>query len=369
MNVPLGPRRFGPGQVISLSFLFLAFSLGLPAAEEPPAPVVAAPTANAAPAPAAAGATPEAVAPTNVAASTAELRAAQEAIEQLRRELEHNAARNADAITAGLSVIEPALTRQLEAVRSSNQTILLVAGLFAGVAVLGLLVISLILMRAIGRFSELAVISSSRAHLLGMGQGELEMTPARSGVAGQVSGRFHGALEQLQRRIQELEQSLQAASAEHPLVPAPPPTALAMPSPPEPGAEATNIQPLLSSPAPTGSAAAGSPASPSRASVLLGKGQALLNLDAADQALACFEEALTLEPGNAEALVKKGMALEKLQDWEQALECYNRAIASDNTLTVAYLYRGGVCNRLQRYREALESYEQALRTEKKVRAS
>jgi hypothetical protein len=368
MNVPLGPRRFGPGQVISLSFLFLAFSLGLPAADEPPAPAAApapAPAANAAPAPTAA--TPEAVATTNVAASTAELRAAQEAIEQLRRELEHNAARNADAITAGLSVIEPALTRQLEAVRSSNQTILLVAGLFAGVAVLGLLVISLILMRAIGRFSELAVISSSRAHLLGMGQGELEMAPGRSGMAGQVSGRFHGALEQLQRRIQELEQSLQAASAEHPLVPAPSPTALAMPSNPEP--EATNIQPLLSTPAPTGSAAAGSAASPSRASVLLGKGQALLNLDAADQALACFEEALTLEPGNAEALVKKGMALEKLQDWEQALECYNRAIASDNTLTVAYLYRGGVCNRLQRYREALESYEQALRTEKKVRAS
>ena len=64
----------------------------------------------------------------------AELRAAQEAIEQLRRELEASSARNAEAITAGLSLIEPTLARmherQMEAVQSSNRTILIVAGVF-----------------------------------------------------------------------------------------------------------------------------------------------------------------------------------------------------------------------------------------------
>src|SRR5262245_60460156 len=136
MNEPLGLRRFGPGQVLPTCLLLLALTWRLSADDEPPKAVAPATSAP----PAAAD-----VVVTNNAAG--ELRAAQEAIEQLRRDLEHNATRNADAITAGLSVIEPALARQLEAVRSSNQTILLVAGLFAGIAVLALVIISLILMR------------------------------------------------------------------------------------------------------------------------------------------------------------------------------------------------------------------------------
>jgi tetratricopeptide (TPR) repeat protein len=145
-------------------------------------------------------------------------------------------------------------------------------------------------------------------------------------------------------------------------------TAQARPGPESP-ASAFNIQPLLPNPqgAPGGQGENAAPAS--RASVLLGKGQALLNLDATEQALQCFDEVLAAEPNHAEALVKRGMALEKLQDWEQALESYDRAIAIDSSLTVAHLYRGGVCNRLQRHREALESYEKALRSEKKIRAS
>jgi tetratricopeptide (TPR) repeat protein len=304
---------------------------------------------------------------------------AQEAIDQLRREFEQNASRNSDAINAGLSLIEPTLNRiqerQMEALRSTNRTILMVAGIFAVIGFLGLVFISLLLVRAIGRFSEMAVIGSPRA-LLGAGAGHPlsaigtgEMLPVRAPAVEQATGRFQGAIEQLQRRIQELEQSLHVAASV--------PHAHAGPPMGEITTGASNIQPLLSVPAAPvtevaggGASAAGAgEAAPalSRASVLVGKGQALLNLDAAEQALQCFDEALTLDPGNAEVLVKKGMALEKMQDWEQALENYNRAIALEPTLTVAYLYRGGVCNRLQRYREALESYEEALRSEKKSR--
>src|SRR6185503_891315 len=125
---------------------------------------------------------------TNSATSTnsnpvAELRAAQEAIEQLRRELEVSSARNAEAITAGLSLIEPTLARmherQMEAVQSSNRTILIVAGIFAAVGLVGLIFISLILVRAIGRFSEMAVVGAPRAlltaghSLAALGEGEL----------------------------------------------------------------------------------------------------------------------------------------------------------------------------------------------------
>ena len=263
----------------------------------------------------------------------------------------------------------------MEDVQSSNRTILLVAGIFAAVGLFGLIFITLILVRAIGRFSELAVMGGARGQMLGGGQslaalGAGEMIAPRSSTAEQASGRFQGAIEQLQKRILELEHSAQSGAGESVVSrsTAAPPIASSK-SNVEPLTSALNIQPLLPTAHLSSGPAAETSAPAPRTSLLLGKGQALLNLDAADAALQCFEEVLSLEPNNAEVLVKKGMALEKLEDWERALESYNRAIAADGSLTVAYLYRGGVCNRLQRYREALESYEQALRTEKKSRAS
>lgn len=319
---------------------------------------------------------PDLSAGTNVAGG---VRLDQQSLEWLRRQIEQSTSRNAEAITAGLSLLEPTLARmhdrQMEAVQSSTRTVLIVAGIFGAVGFLGLVFISLILVRAIGRFSEFAVMGPPRGQLGPAGPGFAslgsgEPTGPRPGAAEQAAGRFQAAIEQLQIRIGELETSTQSPQSE------------AGPgrggsgrnaAQPKLGVEsigsALNIQPLLQHPYPE-AAPASEPAAPaSRATLLLGKGQALLNLDATEQALQCFDDVLALDPGNAEAHVKKGMALEKLQDWEQALECYNRAIAVDATLTVAYLYRGGVCNRLQRYREALESYEQALRTEKKSRAS
>src|SRR5262245_26188780 len=66
-----------------------------------------------------------------------ELRLTQQILEQLRRDLDQSAARNAAAITTSLSVLEPTLTRlqaqQMQLVQRSNSTILIVAGVFAGV--------------------------------------------------------------------------------------------------------------------------------------------------------------------------------------------------------------------------------------------
>jgi hypothetical protein len=359
MKQPTGFRRFRAG-IFALIFLLWASPELLSAEAEP---AVSAP-------PDVAPAVPEAQGPTN---SPDELRLSQQAIDQLRREIEQSAARNTEAITSSLNLIEPTLTRlherQMETVQSSNRTILIAAGIFAGVGLLGLMFITVILVRAIGRFSELAVTGPRGAgpSLAALNSGE--MAVAKPGAADLVSGRFQGAIEQLQKRIMELEQSASLSVAEGAVLrPGPAPRNAPPPAHQPAMAPALNIQPLLAGPAVSNLTSES--ASPlSRASLLLGKGQALLNLDAAEPALQCFEEVLTLEPANAEALVKKGMALEKLEDWEQALESYNRAIAVDDSLTVAYLYRGGVCNRLQRYREALESYEQALRTEKRSRAS
>ena len=296
----------------------------------------------------------------------AELRKTQESIEKLRRELEARSAQNSEALTASLRLIETSMgrmhDRHMEAVQSSNRAILTVAGVFAAVGIIGLIFILILLARALGRFSEIAISTAPRG-LLGAGQGGGLLgggdgPGSRQGSAEEASGRFQGANDQFQKRIHELEQSAQASTMAGTRSRA----ALAKP------ADGLNIEPLMPEDTIPGATSEGEPPA-SRSTVLLGKGQALLNLDATETAMECFDEVLDLEPNNAEALVKRGMAFEKMQDWENALDNYDRAITADSSMTVAYLYRGGVCNRLQRYREALESYEQALLTEKSSRAS
>lgn len=307
----------------------------------------------------------------------AELRQTQREMERLRRELEQRMVQNSEALTTSLRMIETSLGQMhdrqkghISAVESSNRAILTVAGVFAAVGIIGLIFILVILSRALGRFSEIAVAVAPRPQLLGEGsaQNGRGMLGAgdglqRGGSAEESSARFQSAIDQLQKRILELEHSVQTPPA------SPSGQANRTNGKPviAPAANTSNIEPLM--PEDTAEPAVDEASPSSRASVLVSKGQALLNLDSIEPAMQCFNEALALEPNNAEALVKRGMAFEKMQDWERALECYDNAIAADASLTVAYLYRGGVCNRLQRYREALESYEQALRTEKSSRAS
>jgi tetratricopeptide (TPR) repeat protein len=104
-----------------------------------------------------------------------------------------------------------------------------------------------------------------------------------------------------------------------------------------------------------------------RAALLLGKGQSLLALKQAAEALACFQEAAELDPTNPEVYIRQGIAREKLDQFEEAIAAYDQAIARDETQTMAYLRKGGVFNRLERHPDALACYEQALRTHDNAR--
>lgn len=297
-------------------------------------------------------------------ATNAEQHLSPQMLEQIRREMDAALARNAEAITAAsLTLMEPALARmqqrQTEALQSANRTVLLVAGIFAAVGFLAIVMITLILVRALGKVSEVAVANGpSRRELPAPASNVKSLEPpadsqAADSAVAQTSARFTGAIEQLQRRIGELEHGLQTTSE---------------------GAAGTSISqarglPVAAheTPSPGGADAQTEPAVvASRTVVLLGKGQSLMNLGEAKEALACFEQALALEPDNTDLLVKKGLALEQLEIWDDALASYNRALSLDPGLTVAYLYKGGVCNRLQRYQEALQSYERALHTERQA---
>ncbi len=331
---------------------------------------------------------------TNPPDSTTDRDVIQQAIEQLRRETEPvlkppieppsttrslAAPDKTDVLEERLGSIERALRlqhqSQLEAVHSSNRTILIVAGMLAGSVLTGILCAVLLLTRTINRLCEATTRLSVEGGwrngpaLPALPAGDLPAS-AVSQVE-QVNDWFNGAIERLEKRIREMEQAadqrpLSSLESNFPINP--PARAEAKPAGdpidteggPGRGASAhehASVRP----PGPP----AGAEEQASHLSLLIGKGQALLNLGQAEEALNCFDQAAALDPNNAGTFVKRGIALEKLQRTEEALMSYNRAISADSSMTLAYLYKGSVCNRLQRFHDALECYEKALKIEPK----
>ena len=276
-------------------------------------------------------------------------------IEESRKQADAAAGLNAQAVANRLQVLEQTLAaeraRDLDAVRSSNRLTLIVSVAFA---VVGLLAAALMAYqwRTVGRLAEL---SANRPPLRELGPpraaleaGEPQLLGA--GSAEQSGSRLLDALNRIEQRIHDLEQTTHP-----PLNPAPPASNHSETSLPQADA---NSKPAAAE----DSAGSGEGA---RMALLLGKGQSLLNLDQAEEALECFNQALALEPAHTEALMKKAVALERLRKLPEAIECYDRAIAADESLTIAYLYKGGLFNRMERFGEALECYELALRTQEK----
>ncbi len=243
--------------------------------------------------------------------------------------------------------------------QSSSRFVLVAAGVFALIGFLVLLFTGVQQFIAVNRLAKVAAaLPPGRA----LGAGNLS---AALGLGGshwmgfdpveQSSARFLEIIGRLEKRIQDMEQAAQARPPlPEPAAPNGDPAANAAHS--DEAAEEHGAEPVNSETA-------------AKIVMLLGKGQTLLRLDQAENALACFEAALELEPDNAEALIKKGGALERLQRLDEALACYDRVIAGDSSKTMAYLYKGGVFNRMERYSEALECYEQALRTQEKSHAA
>jgi tetratricopeptide (TPR) repeat protein len=279
-----------------------------------------------------------------------QLHATQLTIERNRKEADAAATENAKAFTARLQGIEQTLALQgaqeLEAMRGSNKVIFIVAGFFAALGFLAMLFMAYFQWRTINRLAEISTVLplahalSARPAVAALGAGDAHMVSV--GPPEQTNQRLLGALEQLERRIHQLERTAHEGGSLG--QEAPPPAC--------PSNGGTSLAPDAAS-----------------ITVLLGKGRSLLSLDKAEEALACFDQALALDANHAEALVKKGVALERLRELDEALASYDRAIAADSTLTVAYLYKGGLLNRMERFDEALECYEHALRTQENRRDS
>lgn len=298
-----------------------------------------------------------------------QLHATQMALERNRQESEALTAKNAEAVAARFKAIEDALTSkritELESMKSSietlersmessnrstesnNRMVMTVAFTIAAVGFLVLLLTGYLQWRSVSRLAEFAAMVQSARTALPSSAAEAQLLGA--GEVAQSGGRLSSVLAQLEKRILELEHTT------HPSVETKVITA---------GTHA----PALSHP--NGASDENGHHEPAEhETVLLAKGQSLLSMDKAAEALECFEEILKTEPNHAEALVKKGIALEELRRMDEALQCYDRAIAADSELTIAYLQKGGLFNRMERYEEALQCYEQALHAQEKAHAS
>jgi len=288
-----------------------------------------------------------------------QLHQTQLAIEQNRKESREASLQNAEVLTERLKAIEQALSaqrsRELDAMQNSNRVMLTVAGIVAAVGFVAMLLMAYLQWRTVHGLAEIsAAMPAVRA--LGSGSGVGALGPGDApmitvGPAAQSSMRLLGAMERLEKRIGELEHgsatALEGATGTEP-------TQIGENGPPEGSPNGSSQK------TPTSAESVDS-----RVRLLLGKALSMLNLDNPEEALTCFDEALSLEPNNTEGLVRKGTALERLQRLDEAIECYNRAIEADGSMTIAYLHKGGLYNRLERFNEALECYEQALRTQEK----
>jgi tetratricopeptide (TPR) repeat protein len=279
--------------------------------------------------------------------------ATQLALERNRQEAEAAAQRQADALTTRLQALEQSLAgerqREFDALQGLQRLMLVFAGVFAGVALLAILVTTFLQSHALNRLasanaSRLALPALAQAApfpALGPGPGPL----VPLGTPENANARLLAVIERLEKHIQEVEQL----------------------SPAREGTPVVAQEPGLAGVVPDSSAEAQANAAAARRAaqieLLMGKGQVLLDLDRAEAALACFDEALKLDPQHAEALVKKGAALERARQPDEAIACYDRAIAADRSFTMAYLHKGGLCNRLARHEEALQCYEEALKTQ------
>ena len=279
-----------------------------------------------------------------------QMHATQLALERNRQESEALA----NAVAARVKALEEAVNSQrdgkVEAMQQrmdtlqkdlekNHQLLLKVGGGLATVGFFVLLATGYLQWRSVNRLAEFSmVIQSARAALPAAGA-EAQLLGA--GVTAQSNGRLFGALTDLEKRIHELEHTTQT-----------PGEAKALTA----GTGTNGAEPTV---APDSEHA-------SHDSLLLAKGQSLLNMDKAAEALACFEEILKVEPNHGEALVKKGIALEVLDQPDEAIRCYDQAIAANADLTIAYLQKGGLFNRLERYEEALQCYELALHAQEKA---
>ena len=267
-----------------------------------------------------------------------QLRDAQLAIEQSRRQAEAEARRNVEEMTARIQALQQIIADQrqseIETAQKTQQLILILGGTFGSIGLAVLLLMAYLQWRAVSRLVEMVSVRHAE---FSVEPGRVSAALPAGAAVEQSNAQLFAMVDHLEKRILELKEVTRA--------------------------------PLNAPATATTAAADGGPQTSADrdecVASLIGEGQALLAANEPQKAMECFDSALGLHPRHPEALVKKGGALEKLGRLDEAIACYDQAIEADGGLTIAYLHKGGLFNRLSRYDEALQCYERALQTQEK----
>ena len=90
------------------------------------------------------------------------------------------------------------------------------------------------------------------------------------------------------------------------------------------------------------------------------KGISLAALDRYEEAIACYDKALAIDPRNAKVWSNKGVSLADLGRHMEAMDCYNKALTLDIRLAGLWANKGNSLVALGHYEEAIASYDKAL---------
>jgi tetratricopeptide (TPR) repeat protein len=268
-----------------------------------------------------------------------QVRTTQRAVEQAREEAQAQAKQQSEIMAARLNLIEQTLhiqkQQEMDSLQRSTRLMLTVVGIITGVGFLAVIFAGYVQVRAMTRLADI----SQHLQLALPAPRMAELPPALAAGNESVeaaNANLLGAIARLEKRLEDVE-----------------------------SAAATGTQTATNG---NGHKQIAAPVSTNPSVVtILGKGQALLNLNKAEEALEHFEQAVTLDPRNVEGWIKKGTALERLQRVDEAIVAYDQAIATDNSTATAYLFKAGVYNRQKKYAEALQCYEKALSVQQRTR--
>lgn len=99
---------------------------------------------------------------------------------------------------------------------------------------------------------------------------------------------------------------------------------------------------------------------PQKPQTWVNKAVALGTLGRNDEELECYEKALSIAPEYAEAWYNKGLALNNLRRFEEAISCYDRALAMNPSQAEVWVNKGSALGNLGRFEEEISCYKKAL---------
>ncbi|CAK86537.1 unnamed protein product, partial (macronuclear) [Paramecium tetraurelia] len=93
---------------------------------------------------------------------------------------------------------------------------------------------------------------------------------------------------------------------------------------------------------------------------LLIEGVALRKLNKYQEAIECYDKAISINPNYDDAWYNKGLALYNLNKYQEAIECYDKAISINPKYDAAWNNKGNSLYDLKKYQEAIECYDKAI---------